>query len=292
MKRRIKLLTALTVVIGLVAGVSVFSGCGAEEPTVIAKPSTSASPSPDQPGKTPGPANVVASGFGTFKGVIKYDGTVPSRPPLFKMGATGVKDPAVCAKTANIPDQSLIVNESNKGIENVFVYLQKVPKGAKVAQPPSEPAVFDQKNCTFLPHAMVVRTHRTINVISNDAVLHNTHSYPINAATEAFNKAVQPSDPKGIPLKYKGPEKLPVRIKCDIHPWMSAWHLPLDHDFAAVTDENGAFEIKNLPVGVEMEFRIWQEEAGFLERKYKVKLTKDGEVFEFDKAGYGPDQFK
>ena len=292
MTRRTRLLTALTGVIGLVASVSVFSGCKAEEPTVIAKPSTSVPSEQDRQGKAQESANDVVSGFGTFKGVIKYNGDVPSIPPYYKKGAAGVKDPAVCAKTADIPDESLIVNPQNNGIKNVFVYLQKVPKGAKIAPLPSEPAVFDQKNCTFLPHAMVVRTNRTINVLSDDAVLHNTHSFPTNAATEAFNKALQPSDRNGIPLVYAGPEIKPVPVKCDIHSWMSAWHLPLDHDYAAVTDENGAFEIKTLPTGVKLEFRIWHEKSGFLERKYKVRLDKDGEIFEFDKAGYGADQFK
>ena len=73
-------------------------------------------------------------------------------------------------------------------------------------------------------------------------------------------------------MTYQAAEKLPVAIKCDIHPWMIAYQLPLDHSFAAVTDKDGNFEIANLPAG-EHEFVVWHEKTGYLERKYKVTIT-------------------
>lgn len=73
-------------------------------------------------------------------------------------------------------------------------------------------------------------------------------------------------------------ESLPTQIKCDIHPWMSAYVLVLDHPYAAVTDQYGKFKIENLPAG-ELEFRYWHERPGYVEKSVKIKIeagtTKD-----------------
>ena len=60
---------------------------------------------------------------------------------------------------------------------------------------------------------------------------------------------------------------------------MKAYHLALEHPFAAVTKADGSFEIQDLSAG-EHEFRIWHESApapGFLNRKFKVTV-KPGET--------------
>ena len=56
---------------------------------------------------------------------------------------------------------------------------------------------------------------------------------------------------------------------------MVAYWVILDHPYAAVTDEKGNFEIPNLPAGTH-EFNVWQESAGYLDKKYTVTI-KDGE---------------
>jgi hypothetical protein len=45
------------------------------------------------------------------------------------------------------------------------------------------------------------------------------------------------------------PNHEPVRIGCDIHPWMLAWIYVFDHALFAVTDETGRFRIENVPIG-------------------------------------------
>jgi hypothetical protein len=52
-----------------------------------------------------------------------------------------------------------------------------------------------------------------------------------------------------------------------------------DHPFAAVTDEDGNFEIKNVPTGVEVHLVIWHEagEYGANGAKGKAITLKDGE---------------
>jgi hypothetical protein len=45
---------------------------------------------------------------------------------------------------------------------------------------------------------------------------------------------------------------------------MAAYGIVRKSPYFAVTDENGQFELKNVPAGVPLEFRIWQEKSRFL----------------------------
>ena len=50
-------------------------------------------------------------------------------------------------------------------------------------------------------------------------------------------------------------------VKCDIHPWMSAYVGVFTHPFFAVTDESGKFSIEGLPPGT-YEVEAWHEKLG------------------------------
>jgi hypothetical protein len=214
-------------------------------------------------------AVIGAAGDATLSGVITFDGTVPALKPAVAKGDMTVKDAAVCAAD-EVPNEELVVNKDNQGIANVFIYLGKAPAGTK-AEVPSEPVIFDQKGCKFLPHCLLVHAGQTVLVKSGDDVPHNTHTNPVR--NDGFNKVVAANDRAGIPLKYPKAERLPVKVVCDFHNWMKAWHLVLDHPYMAVTDADGKFTIPNLPAG-KHEFIVWQEKAGYLNKKYEVELKK------------------
>jgi plastocyanin len=149
----------------------------------------------------------------------------------------------------------------------VFIYLAKAPKN--VPAPPTEPVVFDQKSCIFLPHALVVQTNQPVTILNADGALHNTHTYP--KRNSVFNQGVQPNDREGVKLVYTRAEAQPFQVGCDVHPWMVAWHLPLDHPYAAVSGPDGTFEIKDVPAG-KHEFKIWHEKGGELQKAYSVTI--------------------
>lgn len=205
-------------------------------------------------------------GFGDIAGEVIFDGDAPEAVLLVKKGEN-VKDAAVCA-AEDVPNESLEVNAETKGIKNVFIYLEKTPAGATPEEPTGE-VVFDQKVCRFLPHCLLMRTKQTVLVKSGDSVAHNTHTSPTR--NSQFNSTISPDERKGVALVYGKAETKPVPVVCDYHPWMKAFHLPLDHSFAAITDENGKFEIKGLPAGTH-QFRVWHEKGEFLERALKVTV--------------------
>src|SRR5262249_12447102 len=60
--------------------------------------------------------------YGAIKGQFLLEGTLPNLPPLVEKGNMTINDPAICS-AADVPDDSLIVDPTTKGIANVFVYL-------------------------------------------------------------------------------------------------------------------------------------------------------------------------
>jgi len=207
------------------------------------------------------------SGPGTLTGRVVMVGDYPQLKPLFAQNAD-IKDREVCA-AVEVPNEQLVVGTDN-GVQNVFVFMRKAPKGSPKLES-AEPLYFDQKNCRFLPRAMIVPVGATLKVLSDDAVAHNTHTNP--ARNNGVSSLVPANDREGtLELVYKTSEN-PFAVTCDFHSWMKAYHLPLDHPYGAVTDENGRFEIKDIPSGTH-DFVVWHESAAgnFVERKLKVTI--------------------
>ncbi len=218
-------------------------------------------------------APVVAEDWGTVTGQIVVTGEIPQPVLLHKKDAP-IKDAAVCAAVDTYTDD-LLIDKDTKGLANVFVYLVKAPKSVHPDAKKPDPAqmIFDQKGCMFTPHAMVVLGGQTVEVVSSDAIAHNTHTYPLK--NQPMNVLIAPNTAKGKGEKvdYKVGESIPIKVTCDFHPWMAAYWMVVDHPYAAVTDKEGKFTIPNLPAG-EHEFRVWHERVGFLDRKYKVTVKK------------------
>lgn len=209
---------------------------------------------------------MAADGYGDLTGRIVFDGDIPKLLPKIKIDSPPAKLPPCCAlkDTAN---ESLVINPKNKGIQHVFVYLKKVSKSdihPDLAKSKKQEVVFDQKECIFKPHAMVVRTDQQVVVKSDDNVPHNTHTYPVFNQGENF--IVAPNDRVGVKMpKFSLKEPLPMQVKCDIHAWMQAYWLVVDHPYATVTDADGNFTIEKLPAG-DYEFVVWQERVGYLDK--------------------------
>jgi hypothetical protein len=218
-------------------------------------------------------STVVAAEYGAITGQILLEGEIPSPDLIVKKGDPTAKDAAVCA-AGDIESESLVVDPKSKGIANIFVYLRKKPKNVHpdlVSTPAdAQEVVFDQKGCRFMPHALFLRTDQTVIVKSGDSCAHNTHTYPLSNAPQNF--IIQANDRVGVELKMPIRERLPIQVKCDIHPWMEAYWLILDHPYATKTDKQGKFTLDKVPAGKHT-FTLWHEEVGYIERKFNVQVS-------------------
>ncbi len=234
----------------------------AETPAKSEEP-VAAKPAPKKP--------VDPNATGNFVGTVVLEGDAPKLAALVEKGAEDVKDKEVCG-AQTIPDDSVLVGDGN-GLANVFIYLRRAPKGYD-AEVPSEAVVLDQKGCVFTPHVALIQAGQKVLVKSSDPIQHNIHTFP--QRNQGTNLLIKPNDQEGVELAYPKAETEPVQVKCDIHAWMSSYHLVLDHPFMALTDENGKFSVEGLPAG-DYEFRVWHEKGGLLEKGYEVTITGEDE---------------
>ena len=211
-----------------------------------------------------------AGEYGSITGQFVVEGEIPERKVVVARGDAQVKDAAICAAD-DILSETVVVDPKTKGIANVFVYLPKAEMVyPKLKQSEKKEVVFDQEGCRFVPHALFVRTDQTVVVKSNDNCAHNTRTVSIR--NQPVNFALAPGDRKGQEVKCKAAEKQPITVECNIHNWMNARWLILDHPYAAISDKGGQFTIADLPAG-EHELAIWHEGQGYIQRKFKVQVA-------------------
>jgi plastocyanin len=262
------------------------AGCGggiADSPLVTAKRSSFAGArgiiEPDR--KLDGNPRET-TGVGTFRGAILFNGPVP-RAAGFDV--TKTKDKFCIANARIIKDKSLIVDSETRGLKNAIVYLLRKPAGYNSPAPVTA-VRFSNRNCMFEPRILTLRVGQPVIISNDDATAHNALISHLNPLTTAFSQTIAPQS--SATHVYGGPEVVPVKVVCNLHPWMLAWHLPLDHEFFAVTDAKGEFEIKRLPAGTH-QFRIWHERPGYLENRISITIKAGGTVRRTFK--YAPSKF-
>ena len=211
-------------------------------------------------------AGVCSSASADITGKVTLDGKAP-KPKEIKM--TAVAD---CAKQHADPvmEETWVVGEKNE-LKNVIVYVQKTD-GVDLSGPvPSQPVVLDQKGCMYSPHVIPTMVGQKFQVLNSDGFLHNVHG--LGKENGEFNFPQQnKGDVKDIGGQAnKAPER--YKVKCDVHPWMGAWVLVLDHPYFATTGDDGAYTIKGLKDG-EYTLVAWHEKGGATEQKVSVKDGK------------------
>ena len=217
-----------------------------------------------------------ADDWGNIKGRIVFKGDIPAVELIHKANSPTVKNKETCA-AKDLYKEDLVINKENKGVANCIVFAYKPKKKFDDSTDVPKRVYFDQKNCKFKPHVMIVRAGQTVEVLNSDPIAHNTHTYPLK--NEQKNLTIVANTVK----KGTGPlfpttraEIVPHEVKCDFHSYMLAYWFVVDHPYAAVTDKDGKFEIKNLPLG-EHKFRIWHERPGYINRSYMVTVKKTGD---------------
>jgi hypothetical protein len=200
--------------------------------------------------------------WATVKGQVLFpqDKAIPKREPL---NVTQDKDH--CLSKGAVLDQSVIVNEKNRGVKNVVVWLRPADKSVTKfeaeeihpddAKRKAADVVIDQPCCMFEPRVIAARVGDKLIVKNPAPVAHNF--FWSSANNGEYNQTIPKQEEFKLPnpLVAEGP---PIQYKCTIHGWMTGYVRIYDHPYYAVTDKDGNFEIKNAPVG---KYRIvyWHE---------------------------------
>jgi plastocyanin len=203
-------------------------------------------------GSPAAPPRVFKTGTGVVRGVVKFDGVPP------KMAA--IANQPCHAGAPELEEETVIVGDGG-AMMNVFVYVEGAGTGDGSKR---EPAVLDQVHCRYVPHVVGVQIGQALAVRSSDDTLHNVHYKPQRNAAANFG-LTKPGAAKAV--TFTVPEF--VRVKCDVHPWMTAYVGVFENPFFAATGVDGTFEIRNLPAG-EYTLVAWHELYGRREQPLTV----------------------
>ena len=246
---RTKAWTGLVLSLPLVLALAAGCGGGSKEEATPAPQGGTQEQTP--PAGTGSPA-ATGTGANSVKGLVTLAGTAP-KPAAIKMDA----DPFCKAQHPTAPTAESVVVNADGTLRNVFVYVKSGLPAGQTYAPPAEPAVLDQKGCTYIPHVQGIMVGQKLQILNSDGTLHNIHSLAKNSPQ--FNVGMPTAGMK-ISQEFKA-EELMVRVKCDVHPWMETWIGVLNHPFFAVSGDGGSFEIKNLPAGT-YTIEAWHEKFG------------------------------
>jgi plastocyanin len=177
-------------------------------------------------GVAAGPAVAAqAGGTGGIRGRLVLSRTPRSnerRPEVASPGAAGPRDR---------PD-----------LRTGVVYLEQAPRAAFEEPRPSR-AVLDQRNERFVPHLLPVMVGTVVDFPNSDRTYHNVFS--LSRAKRFDLGRYATGKTKSVLMDRPGV----VRVFCDIHSHMNAFILVFAHPFFDLTDDDGRFELPNVPPG-------------------------------------------
>jgi hypothetical protein len=174
---------------------------------------------------------------GTIKGTVKRQGALPH------LVASEInKDPQVCDPLGQKHrDLERLLIAPNGGVANTVVFLRNFTRG-KAMDLPAPRRHLDQKNCRYEPHILLVPVQETLTVMDSDPLLHTVqmsgsadYNLPFVLAGQEITR----------PMTREGK----VSLRCNVHVWMNGEMMVARHPYYAVTNQNGAFELTEIPPG-------------------------------------------
>jgi hypothetical protein len=243
-------------------------------------------------------ARAQGDAWGNVQGQITWGGKdIPKQDPIAAVNAS--PDKAACMKGGNVViDETWVVNPKNKGLQWTFVWLAPMKKGDAIPihpnlqKPKANKVVMDQPLCAFIPHALALRQGQDLIANNTSGIAHNFKWTGNPSTPNAGNNILIPA---GGQFAIKGlvADRLPVKIECNIHPWMNGWVRIFDHPYYAVTDADGKFEFKDAPAG-EYRLMVWAGSGGWLggaKGRDGQRITiKGGDTLKLGSLEYPPPQ--
>lgn len=191
---------------------------------------------------------------GSLAGSISFKG---APPPRRRIDMTQDEN---CAK-ANPGAQAESVLVNGGKLANVIVYVKGGQVFEKLSEdfrfaPPTAVVVIERQLCQFTPRVVALQTGQILRIRNYDVTTHNFHPTP--RKNGEWNRT-QSAGRTPMEHLFEHPEIIPVR--CNLHPWESAYLGVFAHPFFAVSSVDGAFTIAGLPPG-NYTLAAWHEVFG------------------------------
>ncbi len=149
---------------------------------------------------------------------------------------------------------------------DAIVFIEKV--GDNKFDPPSEHAVIDQLNLTYVPRVVAMQKGTTADFPNSDAVRHNVFSPP--TAALQFNLGTYPT---GVVKEVLFDVVGETPLLCNVHAEMAGYAVTFENPYFAVTDKDGNYTIEGVPQGKYV-VKTWHEKLKELSLEVTVEAGK------------------
>src|SRR5262249_28821525 len=175
---------------------------------------------------------------GTIKGQVVWGENMVAMPKAIA-AVDNHQDKAACQAKGPTVAEDWVVNPKNKGIRWTFVWLapeagQQLPIHPELEKIKVKQVEIDQPCCTFEPHGLAIREGQEI-LVKNSAPMPHNVKWAGLPLTNPGGNVILPSKGSHLIQNLKS-DRIPVKVECNIHPWMSAWVWVFNHPYFAVTD--------------------------------------------------------
>jgi plastocyanin len=168
--------------------------------------------------------------------------------------------PATAYPTRTVPSARLATLAE---VRHVVVYLKNAPARAR---PPVRVEIV-QRNETFLPRVVAVPVGSVVAFPNADPIYHNVFSL---SRAKAFNLGRYP---RGHSKEERFDTPGVIRVFCDIHSHMSATVTVFNHPWFAIPDEDGRFDVPDVPPG-DHQITAWHERLGETTQRVRVEAGR------------------
>ena len=226
--------------------------------------------------------DVIVSDGGTLVGSVTLEGKVP-RPKGYNL--ITLPDQIYCGRISDGLGWRLLqpfkVGHAGQ-FRDVVVYLENIEKGKSFTHVHA-PRV-EAKDCQFVPFTTVVREKQNVVVVNMDPVMHDLQAYETSqlGPRVLFNVPLpmNPQHPRDLKdrsdaaLYHKHLAGEPMKqllgmtkgcrvfvMQCGFHAYMESWGLAMENPYYALTDQDGRFEIGDIPPGT-YKMVIWHPYLG------------------------------
>lgn len=170
---------------------------------------------------------------GSIEGTVEFAGANVPKDQVVKV----IPENSHCGNT--VPAERYLIKD--KRIKNVVLYIEGIKAGKPV---PTEPVTLTNLKCAFVPHVAVGFKGNTFIQRNDDPMFHNIHTY--RDGKTMYNIDL-PGEGMSItkPLTKTGL----IEVECNTHHWMHGYIYVTDNPYAAVTNDDGEFFLKDVPPG-------------------------------------------
>jgi len=188
-------------------------------------------------------------------------GSVSTAKEIADKMEKGLDKDAACVKDGVLERPAGAVVVTDGKVANAIVYIAKIKKGK--AYSPGDVTI-DNNGCTYNPRVSIGNKRALLLSTNSDPTTHNVNvKLP---GGNVFNKALPKEKSANVKLKKAGYTK----ICCDMHPWMEAHMIVLDHPYGMITGADGSYDLTDVPAG-DYTVKVWHEVLGESETKVSVK---------------------